>query len=73
MAIRKVLGTETEYGIIIRNQRDFNPALASALVINSYDGRRVRVQWSYEEESPGGTPAGSDTKGSGWPTPTPRS
>ena len=29
---------------------DFNPALASALVINSYDGRRVRVQWSYEED-----------------------
>lgn len=53
MAIRKVLGTETEYGIMIRNQSDFNPALASALVINSYDGRRVRVQWSYEEESPG--------------------
>ena len=53
MALQKVLGTEIEYGIIIRNQRDFNPALASALVINSYDGRRVRVQWSYEEETPG--------------------
>jgi Pup amidohydrolase len=53
MAIHKVIGTETEYGIIIRNQPDFNPALASALIINSYPGTRVRVQWSYEEETPG--------------------
>lgn len=53
MAIHKVLGTETEYGIVVRNQPDFNPALASTLVINSYRGARVRVQWSFEEESPG--------------------
>jgi len=53
MAVHKVIGTETEYGILIRNQLDFNPALGSALVINSYPGDRVRVQWSYEEESPG--------------------
>jgi proteasome accessory factor A len=65
MAIRKVLGTETEYGIIIRNQRDFNPALASAMVINSYDGRRVRVQWSYEEESPGRDARGFGHEGFG--------
>jgi proteasome accessory factor A len=65
MALRKVLGTETEYGIIIRNQRDFNPALASALVINSYDGRRVRVQWSYEEESPGRDARGFGHEGFG--------
>lgn len=65
MAIRKVVGTETEYGITIRNQREFNPALASALVINSYDGRRVRVQWSYEEESPGRDARGFGHEGFG--------
>ncbi|MFP5331594.1 MAG: proteasome accessory factor PafA2 family protein, partial [Acidimicrobiia bacterium] len=65
MAIRKIAGTETEYGITIRNQRDFNPALASALVINSYDGRRVRVQWSYEEESPGRDARGFGHEGFG--------
>ncbi len=53
MAIHKVLGTETEFGITIRNQQDFNPALASGLVVNSYAGGRVRIQWSFEEESPG--------------------
>jgi len=51
--IHKVLGTETEFGITIRNQPDFNPVLASSLVINSYAGTRARIQWSYDEETPG--------------------
>ena len=53
MALRKVLGTETEYGITVRNQPDFNPVLASSTVINSYAGERARIQWSFDEESPG--------------------
>ena len=53
MAIHKVLGTETEYGIVVRGDAGFNPAVASSLVVNSYPGDRVKVQWSYEEESPG--------------------
>jgi len=51
--VHKVLGTETEFGITIRNQPDFNPVLASSLVINSYAGTRARIQWSYDEETPG--------------------
>lgn len=53
MALHKVLGTETEYGIVVRGDPGFNPAVASSLVVNSYPGDRVKVQWSYEEESPG--------------------
>ena len=53
MAIHKVLGTETEFGISVRGEPGFNPAVASSLIVNSYPGNRVRVQWSYEEESPG--------------------
>ncbi len=53
MAMHKVLGTETEYGIALRGDPGFNPAVASSLVVNSYPGARVKVQWSYEEESPG--------------------
>lgn len=53
MALHKVLGTETEFGITVRGEPGFNPAVASSLVVNSYPGKRVRVQWSYEEESPG--------------------
>jgi proteasome accessory factor A len=65
MAIPKVIGTETEFGILIRNQPEFNPALASALVINSYPGQRVRVQWSYEEETPGRDARGFGHEGYG--------
>ncbi|MGH8957598.1 MAG: depupylase/deamidase Dop [Acidimicrobiia bacterium] len=65
MAIHKVLGTETEYGISVRGARDFNPALASTQLVNSYPGRRVRVQWSYEEESPGRDARGFGHEGYG--------
>ncbi|MCI0543577.1 MAG: proteasome accessory factor PafA2 [Actinobacteria bacterium] len=51
--MHKVLGTETEYGIVVRGDPGFNPAVASSMVVNSYPGIRVKVQWSYEEESPG--------------------
>ncbi len=53
MASPCVIGTETEFGITVRNQPDFNPTLASSIVVNSYDGGRVRVRWSFDEESPG--------------------
>ncbi|NQV06042.1 proteasome accessory factor PafA2 [bacterium] len=47
------MGTETEFGITIHNQPDFNPVLGSGLVINSYAGSRARIKWSYDEETPG--------------------
>ena len=53
MALHKVIGTETEYGITVHNQADFNPVLASSALINSYAGARARIQWSFDEESPG--------------------
>ena len=49
----KVIGTETEFGITVRNQPEFNPVLASSMVVNSYAGLRAKIQWSHEEESPG--------------------
>ena len=60
-----VLGTETEFGISIRNQPDFNPVVASSLVINSYAGGSPRIQWSYDEESPG-----RDARGFGYEPPS---
>ncbi len=53
MAIRKYVGTETEYGISVIGRPDFNPVLASSLVVNAYaaDGR-PRARWDYEEENP---------------------
>jgi Pup amidohydrolase len=53
VAITKYMGTETEYGISVIGRPDFNPVLASSLVINAYssDGR-PRARWDYEEENP---------------------
>ncbi len=53
MALPKVVGTEVEYGITVRNSPDFNPVMGSSTLINSYAGERARIQWSYDEESPG--------------------
>ena len=53
MAIPKYMGTETEYGISVLGRPDFNPVLASSLVVNAYaaDGRH-RARWDYEDENP---------------------
>lgn len=59
MAIPKVCGIETEYGIMVRGA-DNNPVLASSLLINAYlasiDRRTagsVRIGWDYTDEQPG--------------------
>ncbi|CAN5702400.1 depupylase/deamidase Dop [soil metagenome] len=53
MAITKYMGTETEFGISVIGRADFNPVLASSLVVNAYsaDGRN-RARWDYEDEDP---------------------
>ncbi|MEA2024611.1 MAG: depupylase/deamidase Dop [Actinomycetota bacterium] len=53
MALRKVIGTETEFGITVLRQAGFNPVVASSLVVSSYAGDHSRIQWSFDEESPG--------------------
>src|SRR2546426_7378529 len=52
MAIPKVMGIETEYGISGPGTPDFNPVLASSMLINSYAGTLRRIRWDYEQESP---------------------
>jgi proteasome accessory factor PafA2 len=52
MAIPKVMGTETEYGISGPGSSDFNPVLGSSMLINSYAGSLRRIRWDYEQESP---------------------
>jgi len=52
MAIPKVVGTETEYGIFGPATPDFNPVLASSFLINAYAGSLRRIRWDYEQESP---------------------
>jgi Pup amidohydrolase len=52
VAIPKVMGIETEYGISGPGSADFNPVLSSSMLISSYAGTLRRIRWDYEQESP---------------------
>jgi proteasome accessory factor A len=52
VAIPKVFGTETEYGIAAAGAPDFNPVLSSSILISTYAGSLRRIRWDYEQESP---------------------
>jgi Pup amidohydrolase len=52
MAIPKVIGTETEYGIAAVGMPDFNPVLSSSMLISTFAGALRRIRWDYEQESP---------------------
>ena len=54
MAVHKVCGVETEYGIIQRGAGESNPIAASSVLINAYVAELNRkVGWDFEDESPG--------------------
>ena len=53
MTVRRVMGTETEYGISVPGQPGFNAMVSSSLVVNAYaPARERRTRWDFEEESP---------------------
>jgi proteasome accessory factor A len=52
VAIEKIFGTETEYGIAAAGAPEFNPVLSSSVVISTYAGSLRRIRWDYEQESP---------------------
>ncbi len=52
MAIDKIFGTETEYGIAAAGAPEFNPVLSSSVLISTYAGSLRRIRWDYEQESP---------------------
>lgn len=52
LAVHKILGTETEFGISVRGRPGYNPVTAAGLVVAAYAGAS-RVRWSYDEETPG--------------------
>ncbi len=52
MAVPKVCGIETEYGVVLRGAADANPVLASSMLINGYVEHH-RVGWDFDDESPG--------------------
>ena len=64
MAIRKVVGVETEYGIVLRGGGESNPIAASSMLINAYvSSLRQKVSWDFEDESPGNDARGFSVDG----------
>jgi Pup amidohydrolase len=60
MALPKVCGIETEFGIVTRGI-DPNPVLASSLVVNGYvNATAGRVAWDFDAEQPGHDARGVD-------------
>ena len=57
MTVRRVMGTETEYGISVPGQPSANHMLASSQIVNGYASvgtatRDRRARWDFEEENP---------------------
>jgi Pup amidohydrolase len=52
VAVPKIVGIETEYGVSLRGAPEPNPVVASSLLINGYVEQR-RIGWDFEDESPG--------------------
>ncbi|MBI3688192.1 MAG: proteasome accessory factor PafA2 [Actinobacteria bacterium] len=54
--MRRVMGTEVEYGISVPGQPGANAMLLSSQIVNAYggkaDSRARRARWDFEEESP---------------------
>ncbi len=53
MAVPKVMGTEIEYGITVKNDRDFDPISSCVLLVNAYrEDHEGRILWDYDQENP---------------------
>jgi proteasome accessory factor A len=53
MPLPKVIGSEIEYGITVRNDRDFDPISSCVLLVNSYeDHLEAQILWDYDQENP---------------------
>jgi proteasome accessory factor A len=53
MAIPKVMGTEIEYGITVKNDRDFDPISSCVLLVNAYREEHAgKILWDYDQENP---------------------
>ncbi len=62
MALPKVCGTETEYGIA-HIGGDGNPVASSSLLVNAYVTDLARAGWDFEDESPGNDARGFAREG----------
>ena len=55
MSVRRVMGSETEYGISVPGHPNANAMLTSSQIVNAYASamhRARRARWDFEEENP---------------------
>jgi proteasome accessory factor A len=53
MALKKVLGTETEYGVTVSGPGDVSPVLVASMLVGQYGQAELRrVKWDFQEENP---------------------
>src|SRR5438093_13712243 len=71
MAIAKVCGIEMDYGMVLRGSGESNPIAASSVLINAYvqelqqspAAGGERIEWDFEDESPGNDARGFAREG----------
>lgn len=53
MALPKIIGSETEFGLTVQNDRSFDSIATSLLLVNSYNAAQsLRLLWDYDQEEP---------------------
>ncbi len=53
MAIPTVMGTEIEFGIMVKNDPDFDPITSCVLIVNAYrEDPAGEILWDYDQENP---------------------
>lgn len=53
MAIRKIMGTETEYGVAVTGPTDPSAVLIAGILVGQYGASELRrVKWDFQEENP---------------------
>jgi proteasome accessory factor A len=51
--IKKILGTETEYGVTVSGPGDVSPVLVASILVGQYGQAELRrVKWDFQEENP---------------------
>ena len=53
MALPKISGSETDYGLTVQNDPEFDSIATSLLLVNSYSAdQALKLLWDYDQEDP---------------------
>ena len=53
MMLPKIIGSETEYGLVVQNDPEFDSIATALLLVNSYNAdQALELLWDYDQEDP---------------------